>query len=42
MKFLIYYVVAILLAVQCSSLSDDYLLNVDSDTKEIRKILHPE
>jgi uncharacterized protein (TIGR02246 family) len=39
MKFLMYYVTAILLAVQCSSSSKDYLPNIDSDTKEIRKII---
>lgn len=38
-----YYMAVILVAVQCSSSREDYLPNIESDTKEIRKIiLHEE
>lgn len=39
MKFLMYYVAAIFIAVQCSSSSEDCLPDMDSDRKEIRKII---
>ncbi|WP_343642305.1 SgcJ/EcaC family oxidoreductase [Chryseobacterium sp.] len=39
MKFLMSYVAAILSAVQRLSSSEDYLLNMDSYTKEIKKII---